>query len=113
VDYIQNHEQYYQESIEYIGEPTDLFYLPTKNMDWTTYDAPTGYGLWHQRLGHVPHKNIEQTIPHASGLESLVIKKFKRDHKCLSCMLGKSTHDNYPGLMEPAQRPLERVHMDM
>ncbi len=28
-------------------------------------------------------------------------------------MLGKSTLENYPGLMEPAQRPLERVHMDM
>ncbi len=28
-------------------------------------------------------------------------------------MLGKSTLENYPGLMEPAQHPLERVHMDM
>jgi hypothetical protein len=28
-------------------------------------------------------------------------------------MLGKSTLENYPGLMEPAQHPLEQVHMDM
>jgi hypothetical protein len=64
-------------------------------------------------LGHVPHKNVEQKIPYSSGLESLVGKKFKRDHKCPSCMLGKITLENYPGLMEPAQHPLERVHIDI
>ncbi len=65
----KNHEQQYQDLIEFIGEPTDLFYLQTENMEWATYDALTGYDLWHRRLGHVPHQNIEQTIPHASGLE--------------------------------------------
>ena len=28
-------------------------------------------------------------------------------------MLGKSTLEDYPGLMEPAQHPLEMVHMDL
>ncbi len=28
-------------------------------------------------------------------------------------MLGKSTLEDYPGLMEPAQHPLEKVHMDL
>ena len=27
-------------------------------------------------------------------------------------MIGKSTLENYPELLEPASRPLERVHMD-
>jgi hypothetical protein len=31
----KNHEQHYQDSIEFTGEPTDLFYLQTKDMDWT------------------------------------------------------------------------------
>ena len=109
----KNHEQHYQDSIEFIGEPTDLFYLQTEDIDWTTYNELTGYGLWHRRLGHVQHRKIEQTILHASELEGLVGKKFKRDHECPSCMLGKSTLEDYPGLMEPAQHPLERVHMDL
>ncbi len=29
----KNNEQHYQESIEFIGESTDLFFLQTKNMD--------------------------------------------------------------------------------
>ena len=109
----KNHEQHYQDSIEFIGEPTDLFYLQTEEMDWTTYDALTGYDLWHRRLGHVPHRNIQQTIPHAIGLESLIGKSIKKDHKCPSCMIGKSTLENYPGPLEPAEHPLGRVHMDL
>ena len=43
----ENHEQHYQDSMEFIGVPTDLFYLQTKDMDWTTYNVLTGYNLWH------------------------------------------------------------------
>jgi hypothetical protein len=68
----KSNEQHYQESIEFIGEPTDLFYLQSENMDWTNYDALMGFDLWHRRLGHLPHRNIEQTIKHAVGLESLI-----------------------------------------
>ena len=55
-------EQHYQESIEFISEHTDLFYLQTEEMDCTRFNAATGYEVWHQRLGHVPFRNIEQTI---------------------------------------------------
>ncbi len=58
-------EQIYQDSIEFIGEPTDLFYLQTEEMDWTRFNAVTGYKVWHQRLGHVPFWNIEETIQHS------------------------------------------------
>ncbi len=43
----KNHEQHYQDSIEFIGEPADLFYLQTEDIDWTPYDVLTGYDLWH------------------------------------------------------------------
>jgi hypothetical protein len=56
--------------------------------------------------------NIEQTIQHSIELENLISKMCNRDHKCPSCMLGKSTLENYPGLMEPAFQPLGQVHMD-
>ncbi len=82
-------------------------------MDWTTYDNLTGYDLWHRRLGHVPNRNIEQTIQHSIGLENLVGKTCKRDQKCPSCMLRKSTLENYPGSMDPAPQLLGRVHMDL
>ena len=41
-------------------------------MNWTTYDNLTGYDLWHRRLGHVPNRNIEQTIQHSIWLENLI-----------------------------------------
>ncbi len=82
-------------------------------MDWTTFDALTSFDLWHQRLGHVLHRKIEQTILHAIGLEILLGKNCKRNNKCASCMLGTCTFENYPGLMEQAPQPLGRVHVDM
>ncbi len=110
----KNNEQHCQESIKFFGEPTDLFYLlqfcnnfQTENMDWTTYDELTGNELWHQRLGHVPHRNIKQTIQRAIGLESIIRKKFKRGHKCPSCMLGKSNFEHYPGLLDQPHNPSE------
>jgi hypothetical protein len=36
-------EHNYKDSIEFIGEPTDFFYLQTKEMDWTRFNAATGY----------------------------------------------------------------------
>ena len=32
-------EKHYQNSNEFISEPTDLFYLQIEVMDWTTFDA--------------------------------------------------------------------------
>ena len=94
-------EQHYQESIEFIGEPTDLFYLQTEEMDWTRFNAATGYEVWHQRLVHVPFRNNEQTIQHSVGSEGLIWKRYPKDHKCPSCMIGKRTLENYPGSNEP------------
>ena len=67
-------EQHYHESIEFTSEHTDLFYLQTDEMDWTRFKAATCYEVWHQRLGHVPFRNIEQTIQHSSGLEGMIRK---------------------------------------
>jgi hypothetical protein len=39
----KDQEQHYQNSIEFISEPTDLFYLQTENKDWTMFDNFTGY----------------------------------------------------------------------
>ncbi len=74
----KNHEQNYQGSIEFVEEQTDLYYLQTEDMNWTTYDNLTGYDLWHRRLGHVLNRNIEQAIQHSIGLENLVGKTCKR-----------------------------------
>ena len=67
----ENYEQHYQTSVEFINEPgqaTDLFYLQSEQMDWTTFDKVSGYDLWHRRLGHTPHQNIMDTIIHSIGV---------------------------------------------
>ena len=66
-----------------------------------------------QILGHTPHQSIKDTIIHSIGLEDLNGKRFQPEEKCPSCMLGKSTLENYPDSIEPAIRPLMRVNMDM
>ncbi len=38
----KDHEQHYQDSIEFVEDQTDLYYLQTKDMNWTTYDNLTG-----------------------------------------------------------------------
>ena len=51
----ENNEHHYRESFEFISEPgrdTDLYYLRTKEMDWTTFYKLTGWNLWHRRLGN-------------------------------------------------------------
>ena len=80
-------EQHYQDSIEFISEHTDLFYLQTEEMDWTQFNAATGYEVWHQRLGLLDMCHfgiltiIEQTIQHSIGLERLIGKRYQKDHK--------------------------------
>jgi len=46
-------------------------------------------------------------------LEGLIGKRYPKDHKCPSCMIGKSTLENYPGSKEPDPRPMALVHMDV
>ena len=44
----ENNEQHYQESFEFISEPgwpTNLFYLQTKQMDWTKFKSLSGFDL--------------------------------------------------------------------
>ena len=82
-------------------------------MDWTKFDNHSGYDLWHHRLAHAPKQNIKDTIEHSIGLEGLIGKLFDKDEKCPSCMLGKSTLENYPEFREPALQPFSRVHMDL
>ncbi len=79
----KDEEHNYQDSIEFIGEPMNLFYLQTEEMDWTLFNAVTGYKVGHQQLGHTSFWNIEKTIQHLIGLESLVGKKYTKDHNGL------------------------------
>ncbi len=86
-------------------------------MDWTTYDALMDFNLWHQRLGHVQHKNIEKTIQHATGLENAIGRKFKRDNKIdinvLPACWVRVHLRIIIDLWEPAPQPLGREYMDI
>ncbi len=112
----ENNEQHYQESFEFISEqglPTDLFCLQTEQMEWTKVDRLSGFNLWYPRSAHAPRQNIKDTVEHSIGLEDLIGKRFDQNEKCPSCMVGKSTVENYPELLEPASQPHERVNMDL
>ncbi len=87
--------------------------MKTEKMDWTRFYAATGYDVWHQRLGHVPFRKIQQTIQHSIGFGGLVGKKYPKDNKCPSCMIGKSTLEHYSRSKAPNPRPMALVHMDV
>jgi hypothetical protein len=46
-------------------------------------------------------------------MEKLKGKQFYPQEKCPSCMVGESTLEDYPELLQPATQPLERVHLDL
>ena len=60
------------------------------NVQTRLFNTSTDYEVWHQRLGHAPFRNVEETIQHSVGLEGLVGKKYPKDRKCPSCMIDKS-----------------------
>jgi hypothetical protein len=109
----ESREIRYQDSIPFISEPTDLFYLQTEKMEWTTFERMTGFDLWHRRLGHTPNRFIRLSIDHNIGLEKLRNKKFSEHQKCPSCMIGKSQLNDYPASIERADLPLKKVNFDI
>jgi hypothetical protein len=106
-------EARYQDSIPFISEPSDLFYLKIEQMDWTRFERMTGYDLWHRRLGHTPNKFIKLSIEHSIGLEKLNGKKFSEHQKCPSCMIGKSQLNDKPESIKRAEKPLAKVNFDL
>ena len=71
----ESKEMKYQDSISFISEPTDLFYLQTEKMGWTTFERTTGFDLWHRRLGHTPNRFITRlTIDHSIVRSKAVLR---------------------------------------
>jgi hypothetical protein len=46
------------------------------------------------------------------GLEELTNKVFQQHTKCASCMIGKSTLEDFPELRTRADKPLRQVNID-
>jgi hypothetical protein len=100
-------EARYQDSIPFISEPSDLFYLKIEQMDWTRFERMAGYDLWHRRLGHTPNKFTKLLIEHSIGLEKLNGKKFSEHQKRPSC---KSQLNDKPESIKQAEKPLAKVN---
>ncbi len=97
-------EQHRHTSIEFFSEPgrdTDLFYLQSEEMGWTTNEKLTSWDMWHRRHGHGPYQTLKDTIDHVIGMKNLKGKQFDPQEKCPSCMVGKSTLEDYPELLTP------------
>ena len=69
--------------------------------------------LWHQRLGHATHKQIEKIFK----CEAIVgLPKFKKIEKsiCGPCQIGKQVKSQHPLISEiQTSRPLELLHIDL
>ncbi|GKD70055.1 retrovirus-related pol polyprotein from transposon TNT 1-94 [Tanacetum coccineum] len=69
--------------------------------------------LWHHRLSHLNFGAINHLAKHSlvQGLSKL---KFKKDHLCFACTLGKSTKKPYkPKSEDTNQEKLYLLHMDL
>jgi hypothetical protein len=59
------------------------------------------------RLGHTTNREIYDSIPYVQGLEELVNKAYQQHTKCVSCMIGKSTLEDFPEFRTRADKPLK------
>ncbi len=55
---------------------------------------------------------IERFMTYVQGLEELTNKVYQQHTKCASCMIGKSTLEDFPELRTRADKPLKQVNID-
>ena len=69
--------------------------------------------LWHQRLGHASHKQLEKI----SKCDVVIgLPKFEKIEKCICgpCQMGKQVKSKHPSITKvQTSRPLELLHIDL
>ena len=69
--------------------------------------------LWHQRLGHASHKQLEKI----SKCDVVIgLPKFEKIEKCICgpCQMGKQVKSKHPSVTNvQTSRPLELLHIDL
>ena len=98
-------------SFAFMSEHSNLFYLKAELMSAQQFGKSSGYEKWHRRLGHTSNREIQETIKHVIGLEELSQTTYEKRTTCASCMIGKSTLEDYPGEKIRADRPLKQVNI--
>ncbi len=86
------------ESFALMSEHSNLFYLKIEQMNTQQCEKQSGYELWHQRMAHSTNQNIRESISCMTEMESLMGQKYESHVKCLSCMIGKATLEDFPSL---------------
>ena len=70
-------------------------------------------GLWHQRLVHASHKQLEKI----SKCDAVIgLPKFEKIEKCICgpCQMGKQVKSKHPSVTEvQTSRPRELLHIDL
>ena len=69
--------------------------------------------LWHRRLGHAGMRNLHTLVKknHIIGVEGV---KFKKDHLCGACEVGKMSRAKHPSkTIMTTSRSFELLHMDL
>ena len=69
--------------------------------------------LWHQRLGHASHKQLEKI----SKCDAVIgLPKFEKIEKCICgpCQIGKKVKSKHPSVTEvQTSKPPELLHIDL
>ena len=69
--------------------------------------------LWHQRLGHASHKQLEKIFKCDAVIG---LPKFEKIDKCICepCQIGKQVKSKHPSVASvQTSRPLELLHIDL
>ncbi|GKC43821.1 retrovirus-related pol polyprotein from transposon TNT 1-94, partial [Tanacetum coccineum] len=86
-----------------VSSPICLLSKATKTKSW----------LWHRRLSHLNFGAINHLARH-SLVRGLPRLKFKKDHLCSACSMGKSKKQSYkPKSEDTNQEKLYLLHMDL
>nr|GFA44862.1 retrovirus-related Pol polyprotein from transposon TNT 1-94 [Tanacetum cinerariifolium] len=85
------------------SSPICLLYKASKTKSW----------LWHHRLSHMNFGSINH-LARQGLVRGLPKLKFKKDHLCSACAMGKSTKKTHkPKSKDTNQEKLYRLHMDL
>ena len=69
--------------------------------------------VWHQRLGYASLGTIRKAIRATEGIDLNIPTKIKMLPFCEACAFGKSQKSILQNLQERADRPSQKLHMDL
>ncbi len=76
------------------------------------FDKVSCYEKWHRKLDHTLNREVHDSTPFVKGLKDHVNKVYQQHTTCSSCMIGKTTLEDFSELKTRADKLLKQVNIN-